>query len=196
MSNNKTTLLIGGAVFCLLASSAWAGGIKHPSDYGSPPGIDLTACGTQDVDGVTAACFEGSGPNPNDFLFTFSADNPGTSILSVMFDFSVAPINFGIVTGTGLDPCSGMNVACLTEPTTVDINSLDNTLFTFSNFTPNLSGKVTAFFSFEESIKTHDLTAATTSGGTTATPEPSEIGVIAAGLGALIAWRRKQRVNA
>lgn len=194
MSNKKTTLLIGGAVLCLMATSAWAGGIKHPSDYGAAP-VSPTICGTQDVDGVTAACFQPTN-GVDAFLFTFSLDTPGQSLLSVTFDYSEGPTEFGILTGIPGSPCSDINIACLTEPTNVDINTVDTKTFTFSNFTPDLSGKVTAFFTFDGKIDTPTLTAATTSGGTTATPEPSEIGVIAAGLGALIAWRRRQQANA
>ena len=201
--NNKTSLLIGGALLCLLASSAWAGGIKHPSDYGDvSTGITLTPCGGSSpvFNGVTADCFTGSGPSSFDFLFTFSV-NPAATVTSVSFNLTDLPDAtdpFGLLEGTPSD-CAAMNVAC--TPATVDLAATgplttgDNK-FLFTNFSGLLSGKVTAYFHYTDTATAPTFSAATVSGGTTATPEPSEIGLIAAGLGALIVWRRRQQARA
>jgi hypothetical protein len=197
------TRLIASAFFvCLLTGSAWANGIKHPSDYGSPPGINLLPCATatQTVDGVVASCFQGSGLSPNDFLFTLALANPSpsTSISSVTFNFSDladVPTDFGLIEGTNTDPCSGMNVACLQPPTLVTITDgtplgIGDNKFLFSNFTGDLSGKVTAYFSYGDSEQAPSFTAATTS-STTATPEPGELGLLTVALASLILVRRR-----
>jgi hypothetical protein len=202
MSNCYSSRLIAGVFFCLLASSAWAIGIKHPSDYGDvSSGITLTPCGGSSpvFNGVSAECFLGSGESSNDFLFTFFV-SPAASVTSVTFNFTDIPDAtdpFGLLEGTPAD-CAAMNVVCTpaevgftaTSPLTTGDNK-----FLFTNFSGLLSGQVTAYFHYEDPATAPTLTAATTDGGTTATPEPSEIGLLAVALGSLIVLRRKQRVN-
>ena len=201
MSNCYSSRLIAGLFFCILASSAWAIGIKHPSDYGDvTSGITLTPCGGSSpiFNGVSADCFLGSGPSPNDFLFTFSV-NPAATVASVTFNFTDLPDAtdpFGLLEGTPSD-CAAMNVVC-TPPqvgftANTPLTTGDNT-FLFTNFSGLLSGKVTAYFHYVDTATAPTFTAATIS-GTTATPEPSQIGLLAVALGSLIALRRKQKVN-
>jgi len=214
VSNPCFSRLIGGAIFCVMAGCAWAGGgIKHPSDYGSPP-ITLSPCSSPVTpqDGVSADCFfnltTGSA-GIGDYLFTLFSPSPSKSITSVTFadlaalDAANVDGPFGLIEGTSLDPCSGMNVGCFPDSTTPlpTVSTSDNKTFTFTNFTGNLSGKVTLYFSFCDSGTTDcalpdqpTLTGATTS-TLTGTPEPSEIGLLAGVLGLLFAIVQRRRVK-
>jgi hypothetical protein len=186
--------------FCLLAGSAFAGGIKHPSDYGSTP-VTLNNCPsapTTTVGAVVATCFVGSGSGFDDFLFSFALTSPSptTSITSVTFDFPTAVSDFGLVEAVGADVCSGLtNVPCLPEGSPVTISGGtpplfgDNT-FTFTNFTGDLSGDVTAYFTLADFSQAPTFTGDTT-GSSVATPEPGGIGILIA-FGCLVAARRMQ----
>jgi hypothetical protein len=152
---------------------------------------------------VVATCFVGSGAGFDDFLFTFALASFSltTSITSVTFDFPATVTEFGLVEGSSTDPCSGLtNVPCLDEGSPVTITGNPPTLpaglntFGFTNFTGDLSGTVTAYFSLSDNKTAPTFTAATTS-GTTATPEPSEIGLLTAALATLIMVRRRQQTK-
>jgi hypothetical protein len=195
MRNTSTRLLASLSFFGLLATSAFAGGIKHPSDYGVDP---LVTCGTLPGGLLTATCYEGSGGFADDLLINFSLISPAAGLTSATFDFSALPTDFGLVEGTSGDPCAGDNidVPCGpdTSPVTIADSSplaLTNNKFTFTNFTSDQT--VTAWFSFNEAATgvTATLTADNTSGATTGTPEPSEIGILIAAFGCLVAARRK-----
>jgi len=69
--------------------------------------------------------------------------------------------------------------------------ALTNNKFTFTNFTSDQT--VTAWFTFSEPATgvTDTLTADNTPGATSGTPEPSEIGILIAAFGCLVAARRK-----
>jgi hypothetical protein len=192
------TRFIASAFFvCLLTGSAWANGIKHPSDYGSPPSpINFTPCGSQLEDGVVASCFEGTGPSSNDFLFTFALQNPSalTSITSVTFTLTDVPTDFGLLKGTAAD-CGAMNIACTPAQVTIPGNQtpvIGANTFLFNNFTGDL--QVTEFFAYANPATAPVFTAATTS-STTATPEPSEIGLLTVALATLIMVRRRQQTK-
>jgi hypothetical protein len=200
MRNTSTQLITSLSFFCLLAGSAFAGGIKHPSDYGATP-VTLVNCpGSPTTEGaVVATCFIGSGSGFDDFLFSFALTSPSptTSITSVTFDFPTAVSDFGLVEAVGLDVCSGLtNVPCLPEgsPVTIAGGTLplpigDNT-FTFTNFTGDLSGDVTAYFTLADGSAAPTFAGDTTSSSVN-TPEPSEIGILIAAFGCCIAARRK-----
>jgi hypothetical protein len=201
MRNTSTRLLTSLSFFCLLASSAFAGGIKHPSDYGATP-VTLANCpGTPTTSGaVVATCYVGSGSGFDDFLFSFALTSPSptTSITSVTFDFHDAASEFGLVEGTSGDPCSGLvNVPCLPAGSPVDITGDPLPLlsgshtFDFANFTGDLSGEVTAYFTAADGGSAPTFTGDTTS-SSTSTPEPSEIGILILSFGCLVAARRKQ----
>jgi hypothetical protein len=206
MRNNYTRSLIGLSFFCLMASSAFAGGIKHPSDYGDPStGITFGSCGSQQIGLVVADCFNGTGEGSNDFLFSFSLATPvaTTSITSVTLNLTFNPSDlnttdpFGLLESQTPGDCSKMNIACtppqvtfLDPPATLVDGS--NT-FSFNNFAGNLT--VTEYFSFEDAISTPSFTGDTTSSSVT-TPEPSEIGfLIAAAFGSVIVARRRQQAK-
>ena len=195
-----TRLTASAFFFCLLVSSGWANGIKHPSDYGDPSfPINFPACSpsSQTEDGVVASCFQGTGPSPNDFLFTFSLQNPSpsTSITSVTFTLADVPTDFGLLEGTPSD-CASMNIACTPTQVTITNNPalVSPITLDFSNFTGDLSGEVTAYFAYADSATAPSFTGATTS-STTATPEPSEIGILIAAFGSLIALRRRKQAK-
>jgi hypothetical protein len=200
MRNTSTRLLTSLSFFCLLAGSAFAGGIKHPSDYGSTP-VTLNNCGSPTTVGaVVATCFVGSGSGFDDFLFSFALTSPSptTSITSVTFDFPTAVSEFGLVEAVGSDVCSGLtNVPCLPEGSPVTISGgtpplpIGGNTFTFTNFTGDLSGDVTAYFTLADGSAAPTFTGDTT-GSSVATPEPSEIGILIAAFGCLVAARRKQ----
>ncbi len=204
MRNTFTKLLTSLSFFCLLAGSAFAGGIKHPSDYGATP-VTLDNCpgSPTTADGVVATCYVGSGSGFADFLFSFALASPSstTSITSVTFDFSDAASDFGLVEGTSGDPCSGLvNVPCLPAGSPVGITG-DATpfasgthTFDFTNFTGDLSGEVTAYFTAADGGFAPTFTGATTA-PSASTPEPSEIGILVAAFGCLVAARRKLRVK-
>ncbi|MGD0297395.1 MAG: PEP-CTERM sorting domain-containing protein [Bryobacteraceae bacterium] len=183
--------------FCILASSAWAGGgIKHPSDYGSPPSpIDFTACGSQQEGPVIAQCFEGTGESPDDFLFTFSLQNPiaSTMITSVKFSLADVPTDFGLLEGTPTD-CAAMNIVCTPSQITISNNPPLASPITldFSNFMGDLSA--TAYFAYSSTVPAPNFAGATTSSAVT-TPEPSEIGLLIAALASLIVVRQKQQAK-
>jgi hypothetical protein len=193
---NKSTRLLTSLSFLLLASSAFAGGIKHPSDYGVDP---LVTCGTLPGGLVTATCYEGSGGFADDLLINFSLISPAAGLTSATLDFSSLPTDFGLVEGTSGDPCAGdsIDVPCGpdTSPVTIADGSplaLTNNKFTFTNFTSDQV--VTAWFTFNDVATdvTASLIADNTSGATTTgTPEPSEIGFLIAAFGCLVAARRK-----
>ena len=187
--------------FCLLVSSGWANGIKHPSDYGSPPSpITFPSCGSVTQNGVVGSCFGGTGPGFNDFLFTFALQTPSasTDITSVTLDFDFSPSDLspdpvGLLEGTTTD-CEAMNIACTPPQVTVSPLALvdGSNKFTFTNFTGDLT--VTEYFSFNDTVTAPTFTGATTS-STTATPEPSEIGLLIAAFGSVIALRRRRQAK-
>lgn len=210
MRNKSARLLTSLSFFGLLAASAWAGGIKHPSDYGdtSGPGFSLSSCGSTTKGGVIAQCFQGDGPSPNDFLFTFSLATPAstTSITSVTFTFDATDIAdltpttpssspFGLFEDDSPPDCNKMNVKCTPPQVTFTANALPlatgGNTFLFGNFTGDLSGTVTAFFSFTDTVSAPQFSGDTTSSSVN-TPEPSQLGLLIAGLGSLIAARRKR----
>jgi len=193
MRNKSTRLLTSLSFFCLLATSAFATGIKHPSDYGSPPSaIDFGSCGTQQIGLVVADCFTGTGPSFNDFLFTLSLETPtaSTSITSVQFTLADVPTDVGLVEGTPSD-CSAMNIACTPAQITISNNPALASPITldFSNFTGNLTA--TVYFAYSDTA-TAPVFAADQTSSSVSTPEPSEIGILIAAFGCLIAARRKQ----
>jgi len=204
MRNGKFGIL-ASTLILLAASSTWAAGIKHPSDYGSPPSaIDFTSCGSTTENGVTANCFNGTGPSFNDFLFSFSLATPSasTSITSVTFTLAdiadlqpvtPAPGQFGLLEGTATD-CAAMNIAC--TPASISINgpsplALGSNTFTFTGFTGNLVA--TEFFAYENAATGAPVFTAATTSSTTATPEPSEIGVLMAAFGSVIFFVRRRQ---
>jgi hypothetical protein len=199
MRNNSTRLITSFSFFCLLASSAWAAGIKHPSDYGSPPSpIDFPACGTPPmvVGLVVADCFAGTGESSNDFLFTLSLQNPvaTTSISSVEFSLVDVPTDVGFLEGTPSD-CAAMNIACTPAQVTITNNPALASPITldFSNFTGNLTA--TVYFAYANPATAPTFTGDTTGSSVTTTPEPSEIGLLIAAFGSLIVVRRRQQAK-
>jgi hypothetical protein len=198
MRNTFTRLLTSLSFFCLLASSAFAGGIKHPSDYGDPTtGITFGTCGSTQIGLVIADCFTGTGAGGNDFLFTFSLQNPtaSTSITSVSFTFADVPTDVGLLESETPGDCAKMNVAC-TPPQITITNSpslVSPITLDFANFTGDLMA--TAYFAYDSSSSAPIFTGDTTSGSTTSTPEPSEIGILIAAFGCLVAARRKQQAK-
>jgi hypothetical protein len=191
------TRLTAVLFFCLVASSAWAVGIKHPSDYGDPStGITFTSCGSQQNGLVIGDCFEGTGAGSNDFLFSFDLASPSasTSITSVTFNLTDVPSDFGLLEGDATD-CASMNIAC--TPAQVTINdgaalAAGPNTFTFTNFTGNLT--VTEYFSYSDPATAPSFTDATTS-SITATPEPSEIAFLLAAIGSTMVVRRRQQAK-
>jgi hypothetical protein len=89
-----------------------------------------------------------------------------------------------------------MNIACTPTQVTITNNPalVSPITLDFSNFTGDLSGKVTAYFAYADSATAPSFTGATTS-STTATPEPSEIGILIAAFGSLIALRRRKQAK-
>jgi len=202
MRINNTRIIVSLSLLCFLAGSAWAGGIKHPSNYGDPPNaITFEPCTTasQTVDGVIASCFQGTGGSPFDFLFTLALVTPSasTSITSVTFNLSdIADLDsadpFGLLEGDTAD-CAAMNIACTPAQITINDGSplaLGANTFTFTHFTGDLVA--TAYFGYDNTADAPSFTGAVLSGATTSTPEPSEIGVLIAAFGSLIFIRRKQ----
>ncbi len=210
-NQNSTRLITTAFVLFLLATSVWAGGIKHPSNYGDTSGLGFTllGCGSTQKDGVIAECFEGNGGFPHDFLFTFSLANPSlsTSISSVTFSFDATDVAklspdsppdspFGLFQDDPSPDCNKMNVKCTPPQVTFTANALplvvgDNK-FLFGNFTGDLSGKVTAFFSFTDTVTAPKFIDASLS-STTTVPEPSELGLLITALGSIIIVRRRQQ---
>jgi hypothetical protein len=204
MRNTSTRLLTSLSFFGLLAGSAFAGGIKHPSDYGATP-VTLNNCpgSPTTVGAIVATCYIGSGSGFDDFLFSFALTSPSptTAITSVTFDFPTAVSDFGLVEAVGADVCSGLtNVPCLPEGSPVTISGgtlplpVGGNTFTFTNFTGDLSGDVTAYFTLADNSAAPTFTGDTTSSSVT-TPEPSEIGILIAAFGCLVAAQRKLRVK-
>jgi hypothetical protein len=196
MRKFSSPLLTSLSFFCLLASSAWAsGGIKHPSDYGDPSsGISFTPCGSQTVDNVVADCFEGTGGNPDDFLFTLALQTPTalTSITSATFTDADVPTDFGLVESQTAGDCAKMNVTC--TPAQITITNNPSLAFPmtldFGSFAGDLAA--TVYFTLPDGATAPTFTAAQTS-SSVATPEPSEIGLVIAAFGCLIAVRRRQQ---
>ena len=202
MRIKSVRLLTSLSFFCLLAASAWAAGIKHPSDYGDPStGITFGSCGSQKVGLVVADCFNGTGAGSNDFLFSFSlaSPNPTTSITSVTLNLTFSPSDlntadpFGLLESQTAGDCSKMNIAC-TPPQVTFLNPpatlVDGSnIFSFNNFTGDLT--VTEYFSFLDAVSAPSFIADTTSSSVT-TPEPSELGLLIAAFGSLIVVRRRR----
>ena len=187
---NKSTWLPVSLAFLVLASSAFAAGVKHPSDYGEPPNpIDFTACGSTVVGLVVADCFEGTGESPFDFLFTLSLQTPtaATSITSAQFTFADVPTEVGLLEGTSSD-CAAMNIACTPTQITITNNpALTSPInLDFSNFTGDLAA--TVYFAYADQAAAPVFTGATTS---VTTPEPVYIGILVTAFGCLLAARRK-----
>jgi len=181
-------------VSLLLVSSGFAAGVKHPSDYGEPPNkITFNPCGSAVVNGVVADCFDGTGESEFDFLFTLSLQTPtaATSITSVKFTFDDVPTNVNFLEGNPSD-CAAMNIAC--TPAQIGIGNNDPPYASpitldFANFTGDLTA--TVFFAYDAQATAPLFTDATTAPSVT-TPEPSEIGILIAAFGCLVAARRKQ----
>jgi hypothetical protein len=190
---NKFSYLLKS--FCLLvfASSVFAAGVKHPSDYGEPPNpIDFTACGSTTVSGVVADCFEGTGESQFDFLFTLSLQTPtaATSITSAQFTFADVPSDVGFLEGIPSD-CVAMNIACTPAQIGISNNSPPYTspiTLGFSNFAGDLTA--TVFFAYDAQATAPVFTGAATA-PSVATPEPGEIAIPIAAFGCLILARRK-----
>jgi hypothetical protein len=199
MRNKSARLLTSLSFFGMLAASAWAGGIKHPSSYGVSP---LNPCGAPypfDSGLVTVSCFQGGGGFEDDLLVNFTLISPATALTSATFNFSALPTDFGLVEGTSGDACAGdlVDLPCGPDTDLVTIAdssplALTNNVFTFSNSTGDQS--VTAYFTFSQLATgvTATLTADNTSGSTTSTPEPSEIGLLMAAFACVVAVRRMQ----
>lgn len=195
---------LGSALFAaLLTSNAWAGGIKHPSDYGSPPSpIDFTSCGSQTENGVIANCFNGTGPSVNDVLFTFALVTPSasTSITSVTFTLSdIADLDsanpYGLLEGTALD-CSAMNISCTPPQITLNDGSplaLGSNTFTFTNFTGNLVA--TEYFGYDNAATGNPTFTAATTSTATSTPEPSQIVLLTLAFGAVVFFVRRRQAK-
>jgi hypothetical protein len=184
---NKSSWLLPSLSLSLLVSSAFAAGVKHPSDYGEPPNpINFTACGSAVVGSVVADCFEGTGESQFDFLFTLSLETPtaATSITSAQFTFSDVPTDVGFLEGDASD-CGAMNISCTPSQITITNNPALASPITldFSNFTGDLAA--TVYFAYDA-----QATAPVFAGATT-TPEPSEIGILIAAFGCCIAARRR-----
>src|ERR1700683_2833036 len=166
MRNHSTRLITSLSFFCLLASSAWAGGgLKHPPDNGDPPNIIyFAACGSTVVGLVVADCFEGTGGSPDDFLFTLALSSPtaSTSITSVEFTLADVPTGFGLLEGTTTD-CAAMNIACTPAQVTITNNPALSSPITldFSDFTGDLMA--TVYFAYDSQVTAPTFTADTTS---------------------------------
>jgi hypothetical protein len=183
---NKSIWLLTSLSSLLLASSAFAAGVKHPSDYGEPPNpIIFPACGSAVVNGVVADCFEGTGESQFDFLFTLSLQTPtaATSITSAQFTFTDVPTDVGLLEGDPAD-CGAMNISCTPAQITITNNPALTSPITldFSNFTGDLTA--TLYFAYDDQAAAPVFT-------TVNTPEPSEIGILIAAFGCLVAARRK-----
>jgi hypothetical protein len=184
---NKPIWLVISLSFSLLVGSAFAAGIKHPSDYGEPPNpIIFPPCGSAIVNGVVADCFKGTGESQFDFLFTLSLQTPiaATSITSVEFTFADVPTNVNFLEGDPSD-CQAMNISC--TPAQIALSNNDPPYASpitldFANFTGDLTA--TVFFAYDAQATAPVFTGATT-------PEPSEIGILIAAFGCLAAARRK-----
>ena len=198
MRNTTTRLLTSLSFFCLLAGSAYAGGIKHPSSYGNVGGgagsIDFTPCSTPSttVGPVVADCF--IAPNGvNDFVFTISLVSPTTavSITSTGFTFADVPDAIDLIEGDPSD-CAAMSIVCtspgisitntpaLTSPTEID----------FAGLTGNLVA--TVYFEYSGNLPDNPpVFSADQTGATTTTPEPSELGILAAAFGCVVFARQK-----
>jgi hypothetical protein len=185
---NESICLLKTLSVLVLASSAFAGGIKHPSDYGEPPNpIIFPPCGSSAVvNGVVANCFEGTGESQFDFLFTLSLQTPNaaTSITSVEFTFADVPTNVNFLEGDPSD-CQAMNISC--TPAQIALSNNDPPYASpitldFANFTGDLTA--TVFFAYDAEATAPVFTGATT-------PEPREIGILIAAFGCLAAARRK-----
>jgi hypothetical protein len=131
-------------------------------------------------------------------VINFALISPATSLTSATFDFSALPTDFGLVEGTSGDACGGGMVLLPCGPDTDLVSIADSSplaltgnVFTFPNSTGDLS--VTAYFTFSVPATgvTATLTGDQTGGGSTATPEPSEIGILIAAFGCLVVARRK-----
>lgn len=179
-------------ILFLLVGSAFAAGVKHPSDYGEPPNpITFPSCGSAVINGVVADCFAGTGESQFDFLFTLSLQTPSaaTSITSAQFTFDDVPTDINFLEGDPSD-CAAMNIAC--TPTQIGITA--NPPFTspitlgFSNFGGNLTA--TIFFAYDAQASAPVFTGA----DTVPTPEPNEIGMLIAALAGLIGSRRFRRL--
>lgn len=191
---------LASTLLLLAASSGWAAGIKHPSDYGSPPSaIDFTSCGSTTINGVIADCFNGTGPSFNDFLFSFSLASPSasTTINSVTFTLSdIAYLDaanpYGLLEGTATD-CAAMNIAC--TPASITLNggtpAIGSNTFTFTGFTGNLVA--TEYFGYDNAATGAPAFTGAITSSTTATPEPSEIGLLMAAFGSVIFFVRRRR---
>lgn len=196
MRITSTRLLTSLSFFAILASSAFAAGIRHPSDYGVDP---LIKCGSPQTIGLlTITCYEGSGGFTDDLLINFALLSPATSLTSATLDFSALPTDFNLVEGTSGDPCSGDKIAVPCGPDTSPVTIADSSplaitgnKFVFTNFTADQT--VTAYFTFNvlATDVTATLKADTTGGAVTGTPEPSEIGILIASFGCLMVARRK-----
>src|ERR1039457_3454284 len=148
--------------FCLLASSSWANGIKHPSDYGDTSGsIDFSPCGSTPVDLVVADCFTGAN-GTHDFLFTLSLSSPtaSISITSVEFTLADVPTDFGLLEGTPTD-CAAMNIVCTPAQITISNNPALASPITldFSDFTGNLAA--TIYFAYGSTVTAPTFTETT-----------------------------------
>jgi hypothetical protein len=188
----KSIWLLTSLSFLCLACNAFCTGVKHPSDYGEPPNpIIFPPCGSAVVNGVVADCFEGTGESQFDFLFTLSLQTPTavTSITSAEFTFTVAPTDVGFLEGDPSD-CVAMNIACTPSQIVIANNPPFTSPITldFSNFTGDLMA--TIYFAYDAQATAPVFTGAATTPNVT-TPEPSEIGILAAAFGCFVAARRK-----
>lgn len=182
-------------VFLLIVGSAFAAGVKHPSDYGEPPNpIVFTACGSTVLDSIVVKCYEGTGESAFDFLFTLSLQTPSaaTSITSAQFTFADVPTDVGLLKGDASD-CAAMNIPCTPSQVTIANNPALTSPITldFSNFTGDLT--TTVYFAYSDQADAPVFTGGTTS-ATTATPEPGEIGILIGAFGCLIGARRFRRL--
>jgi hypothetical protein len=145
---------------------------------------------------VVADCFEGTGPSPDDFLFTLALNSPiaSTSITSVEFTLADVPTGFGLLEGTPTD-CAAMDIACTPAQVTITNNPALSSPITldFSGFAGNLVS--TVYFAYDSQATAPTFAGDTTASSVTSTPEPSELGLLIAGFGCLIALRRKQKQN-
>jgi hypothetical protein len=190
MRNKSTRLLTILSFFCLLAGSAFASGIKHPSDYGVLP-VSFTPCGTQTIGPIEADCFAPQNGS-HDFLFTISLVTPSalTSIDSATFTVTDVPAEVGLFEGDATDcaqtsvPCTAAGISLANDPAL-----LSPITFDFSGFTGDLSA--TVYFNYGDVAKAPSFLSCSPNCATSATPEPSEIGILIAAFGCVVAARRK-----
>lgn len=196
--SRRLMLLPYAVALILLFSAPGLCNSRGGSDYGVSP---LPTCGTDGpFNGVSATCYSGGGGYPDDYLFNFTLASPSasTAVTSFTIDFAGnQPDEYGLVVG----PCPGGDpVPCASNYTTSSTLPFNVTgtlgtgaeTFDFSGFTGDLSGMITVYFSYLASAPTPTITDITTT-AVTATPEPSSLFLLLAGIGVCLALFKVSR---